>query len=104
MGIVVMTMISANFEANFRTTVSALVRSLMRSAELEAEVSADLVLLDGVSQGALWRRNRAYEFVAADPVRDEIAVLASTPYPNRAGFLASALAAGITLQLTPIRF
>ncbi|OQW51701.1 hypothetical protein [Candidatus Raskinella chloraquaticus] len=99
-----MTLIAASFEANFRTTVSALLRSVMRSADIEAEVAADLVLLDGVSQGALWRRNRSYEFVAAAPVRDDVAVLEGASYPDRAAFVDIAKASGINLQLTPIRF
>lgn len=99
-----MTLIAASFETNFRTTVSALLRSVMRSADIEAEVSADLVLLDGVSQGALWRRNHSYEFVAADPVRDDVAVLEGASYADRAAFVDAAKASGINLQLTPIRF
>ena len=99
-----MSLIAASFETNLRTTVSALLRSVMRSADSEAEVSADLVLLEGVSQGALWRRNRSYEFVAAEPVRDDVAALEGASYPDRAAFIDIAKGAGIILQLTPIRF
>lgn len=99
-----MTTLTASFESQFRQKASTFLRAMLRGAEIEAEASADLVLLGGLSQGALWRRGDHYEFVPADQVRADVASLANRTYQDRGQFLKTAEAAGLKLVLTLIRF
>ena len=99
-----MTSLVASFETNFRHTAAALLRAMIRGAQDEAQAAADLVLHAGMSQGALWRRGDHLEFVPAEPVRDAVSALAAHSYPDRAAFLKAASEAGLTFQLSPIRF
>lgn len=99
-----MASLALGFETNIRQTVGALLRRFMGGLVFDSDVSVDLVLMNGVSQGALWSCGKDYEFVPTEPVSDQVAELARQIYKSRADFLAAAAEAGAAMKLTPLRF